>query len=220
MHGEATDQLYDRAGFGRSVIRGSRPAVVVVDLARGFTEPEHPTGADLSDEVRATARLIEGAHDRERPVYLTTVAFQPGLRDAGTWLQKAPGLGALLVGSALVELDPRLGLGPLDTVIVKKGASAFFGTNLAALLVADRVDTVILAGATTSGCVRATAVDSMQHGFATLVPRECVGDRAAGPHEANLFDMHAKYADVTSLDDVLAYLAQHDADPDDPRRTP
>jgi nicotinamidase-related amidase len=105
-----------------------------------------------------------------------------------------------------VEIDARLERREDETVVVKKGASAFFGTNLSAILVSQGVDTVVLCGATTSGCVRATAVDLLQNGFPTLVPRECVGDRARAPHDANLFDIQAKYADVVTLEDAIGYV--------------
>lgn len=202
-----TDRVYARAGFGGRIRRGLRPAVLVVDLTRGFTEAQYPTGADLTAVVEATGRLLDAARDKRLPVVFTTIAYAPDGRDGGAWLEKVPGLAVLAEGSELVELDPRLRRSPEETLIVKKGASAFFGTNLAALLAARRVDTVVLCGATTSGCVRASAVDSVQSGFPTLVPRECVGDRARAPHEANLFDIDAKYGEVISLDETLEYLA-------------
>ena len=117
-----------------------------------------------------------------------------------------PSLGDLQVGGRWVEIDPRLAPREDETIVLKKGASAFFGTNLAAILVSQGIDSVVLCGATTSGCVRATAIDLLQYGFPAMVPRECVGDRAQAPHEANLFDIHAKYADVVSLEDALAYV--------------
>jgi N-formylmaleamate deformylase len=128
------------------------------------------------------------------------------MQDAGLWIQKSPTLSELQIGTIWVNIDPRLRPGPDEVVIVKKGASAFFGTNLVAILNSRQADSVVLCGATTSGCVRATAIDLLQYGFPTLVPRECVGDRAAAPHEANLFDINAKYADVVSLSDVMSYL--------------
>jgi maleamate amidohydrolase len=203
-----TDAIYARAGFGASVRRGERPAIVVVDLTNGFTDPAAPTGADLSDVVAATAELIETGRPAGVPVVFTTIAYTPAEADgdAVTWLTKAPGMRALCEGSRAVELDDRLPVDPRDHVITKKGASAFFGTGLAALLAGLRVDTVLVCGATTSGCVRATAVDAVQSGFSVLVPRQCVGDRAQGPHEANLFDIQAKYGDVIELADALAYL--------------
>ena len=105
-----------------------------------------------------------------------------------------------------VEIDPRLEPREDETIVLKKGASAFFGTNLPSILISQGVDSVILCGATTSGCIRATAIDLLQYGYPTLVPRECVADRAQAPHEANLFDIQAKYADVVSLDEVLDYV--------------
>jgi nicotinamidase-related amidase len=203
---EQTDHIYERAGFGGAVQRGARPALVVVDFSRGFTDPQYATGAELSSEVEGTARLAEATRTSGLPVIFTTIAYAANKHDGAAWLAKAPGLGILREGTPLVEIDERLPVEPEDTVIVKKAASAFFGTNLAAILAAQRIDTVILCGATTSGCIRASAVDSVSSGFPTLVVRDCVGDRAQGPHEANLFDIQAKYADVIDLDDALAYV--------------
>ncbi|MEU7483729.1 isochorismatase family protein [Streptomyces sp. NPDC042319] len=207
-YGESTDRTYERAGFGAPVRRGSRPALVVVDLTRGFTEDAFPSGADLTDVVGATGRLIEAARPAGVPVVFTAIAYTPAeaAGDSVTWLQKAQGMRTLRAGSEAVAVDPRLPRRPEDHLIVKKGASAFFGTSLAATLTALGCDTVVVCGATTSGCVRATAVDAVQSGFPVLVPRECVGDRASGPHEANLFDIQAKYGDVIGLADALAYL--------------
>jgi maleamate amidohydrolase len=207
MTGE-TQRTYARAGFGGRVARGRRPAVLVVDLSRGFTEARWPTGADLTKVVDATTQLIEAARGGSVPIMFTTIAYEDADVNgrACTWLTKAPGLAILRAGSELVELDPRLPLEQHDLVAVKKGASAFFGTSLAAALVALRVDTLIVCGATTSGCVRASVVDAVQLGFPVLVPRECVGDRAVAPHEANLFDIDAKYGDVIELADAIAYV--------------
>ncbi|HMJ33516.1 MAG TPA: isochorismatase family protein [Baekduia sp.] len=208
MYDEKTEHTYDRAGFGAPVRRGQRPAILVVDLSRGFTEPQWPTGADLTDVVAATARLVEAARRIAAPVIYTTIAYDPAEADghAYAWLDKAPGLRVLRSGSELVDLDPRLPREDRDPVIVKKGASAFFGTHLAATLTSLGADTVVVCGATTSGCVRASVVDAVQSGFPVLVPRECVGDRAQGPHDANLFDIDAKYGDVIDLDDAVQYL--------------
>jgi nicotinamidase-related amidase len=205
----SVEHTYARAGFGGRGPRGARPAVLVVDLSRGFTEPVFPTGSDQTAVVAATARLIGAARAASAPVVFTTIAFDVADIEAGAnaWLRKAPGLGVLRAGSELVDLDPRLPREPHDALVVKKAASAFFGTDVAAMLVARRVDTLLVCGATTSGCVRASVVDAVQHGFSVLVPRECVGDRAAAPHDANLFDIDAKYGDVVDLADALAYLA-------------
>jgi nicotinamidase-related amidase len=201
-----TRGVYERARLGQSVTPGSRPAVLVVDFSRGFTDPESTMGSDLTEEVGATNRLLAAARARGIPVIFTTIGFEANLKDGSLWLQKAPGLAELQVGGKWVEIDPRLERREDEVVILKKGASAFFGTNLPSVLVSENVDTLVLCGATTSGCIRATAVDLLQYGYPTLVPRECVGDRARAPHEANLVDIQAKYADVVSVEDALSYL--------------
>jgi maleamate amidohydrolase len=203
---EEAREVYTRARLGQAIRRGRRPAVLVVDFSCGFTDPGSTLGSDLTAEVEATRELLDVARARGLPVVFTTIGYDPSGRDGGLWLQKAPALAELELGGRWVELDPRLGRREDEPVIVKKGASAFFGTNLAAILITERVDTVVLCGATTSGCIRASAIDLLQYGFPTLVPRECVGDRAQGPHEANLFDIQAKYADVIDLSDALEYL--------------
>jgi len=207
MSDEEARQIYAKARLGESVTMGSRPAVLVVDFSCGFTDPACTLGSDLTPQVEATSRLLDAAREKGLPVIFTTIGFEPSLKDGGLWLQKVPSLGDLQLGGRWVEIDPRLAPRTDETVIVKKGASAFFGTNLAAILISQGIDSVVLCGATTSGCVRATAIDLLQYGFPTLVPRECVGDRAQAPHDANMFDIQAKYADVVSLDEALAYVA-------------
>jgi maleamate amidohydrolase len=203
---EQAREVYAAARLGQRVTLGSRPAVLVVDFSCGFTDPECTLGANMSAEVEATRRLLDAVRARGLPVIFTTIGYEPSLKDGGLWLQKVPSLGDLQIGGRWVEIDPRLEPRTDETIVLKKGASAFFGTNLPAILVSQNVDSVILCGATTSGCVRATAIDLLQYGYPTLVPRECVGDRAQAPHEANLFDIDAKYADVVPLDDVLDYV--------------
>lgn len=198
--------VYGRAGFGHRVVRGDRPVVVVVDLTNGFTDATAPTGADLDDVVAHTRLLIDVAREAAIPVVFTTIAFDPGRLSASAWLRKATGMAALVEGSALVAVDARLDKRADEVLVTKHGASAFFGTDLSAILISQGVDTVVITGATTSGCVRATAVDAVQSGFTVLVPRECVGDRARGPHEANLFDIDEKYGDVIGVDDAVDYL--------------
>jgi maleamate amidohydrolase len=207
MSDDQAREIYAKARLGEAVTMGTCPAVLVVDFSCGFTDPDCALGSDLTAEVEATRRLLDAAREKGLPVVFTTIGFEESLRDGALWLQKVPSLGDLQIGGNWVEIDPRLDRRPDETVVVKKGASAFFGTNLAAILIAQRVDSVILCGATTSGCIRASAIDLLQYGFPTLVPRECVGDRARAPHEANLFDIQAKYADVVSLEDALAYVA-------------
>ena len=206
MDDRETREIYERARIGGSVALGEHPVVLVVDFSRGFTDPACALGSDLTDPVEATGRVLAAARELGVPVVFTTIAFEPNLKDGSLWLQKMPALADLRLGTEWVEIDPRLGRRPEETVVVKKGASAFFGTNLPAILVSEGADTVVLCGATTSGCIRATAVDLLQYGYPTLVPRDCVGDRARGPHEANLVDIQAKYADVVPVEDAISYL--------------
>lgn len=208
LHGAETDAALSRAGFGAAVPRGPRPALVVVDLTRGFTEAAFPSGSDLTAEVDATSGLVAAARAGGAPVVWTVISYTPAEADgdAVAWLRKAPGMRALREGSDAVALDPRLDHRPEDPVVVKKGASAFHGSSLAALLAGLHVDTAVICGATTSGCVRATAVDAVQSGFDTLVVADACGDRARGPHDAALYDLAAKYADVVALDDAVSYL--------------
>lgn len=200
-------EVYQTAGFGQPVPRGSRPGIVVVDFTYGFTDTLYPTAANMAAEIAATRRLTDLARAKGIPVIYTTIAYHPGEIAMLPWLRKATGMAALLEGSRLVEIDATTGIQPNDPVISKKGASAFHGTALAALLAGAGVDTLIVAGATTSGCVRATVVDAVQSGFNVLVASDCCGDRASAPHDANLYDMHQKYADVTDSADIAQWLA-------------
>jgi nicotinamidase-related amidase len=203
---EQAHEVYEKAGLGQSVTLGSRPAVLVIDFSCGFTDPECSLGSDCTAAVEQTKRVLDVAREKGFPVIFTTIGFEPSLKDGGLWMQKAPALADLQIGGKWVDIDPRLEPRDDETVVMKKGASGFFGTNLASILVSQGVDSVVLCGATTSGCVRATAVDLLQYGWPTIVPRECVGDRAQAPHDANLFDIQAKYADVVPVEDALAYL--------------
>ena len=198
-----TRDIYRNAGFTGSFRMGERPAVVVVDFCRGFTDPACPLGSDCTAEVSRTRTLLDAARRHAVLVVFTTICYDEGARATTTWLRKVPSLAALALGSPWVEIDPRLGRLEHEPVVAKGGPSAFFGTSLHAMLVAERVDTVLVLGATTSGCVRASVVDSVQHGFPTFVVTDCCADRAAGPHEANLFDMTAKYADACTAEEVV-----------------
>lgn len=202
-HADAAER-YRRAGIGEPVLRGTRPAVLVVDFTSGFTDPASRIGADLDDELAATNRLLRAARATEAPILFTTIVFEKG--ETTAWLRKAPGFGDLRRGTPLVELDSRLGRSADEPLLEKRAASAFFGTDLVARLVNSRVDTLLICGTTTSGCVRASVVDAVQYGYPTLVVSDCVGDRAVEPHRAGLFDIQAKYGDVVELDDALTYL--------------
>jgi nicotinamidase-related amidase len=206
MSDDTAKQVYATAGLGGAVTMGERPCVLVIDFTCGFTDPSCPLGSDCTEAVEQTRRLLDVSRAKGLPVVYTTIGFDPSLKDGGLWMQKVPTLAVLQMDGKWIDIDPRLDPQPDEPVVMKKGASGFFGTNLASILVSQKVDSVILCGATTSGCVRATAVDLLQYGWPTMVPRECVADRAQAPHEANLFDIQAKYADVVSVEDALAYL--------------
>lgn len=198
---------YAEKGLGARVGWGERPALVVVDLSNGFTDPSSPLGGDLSSVLGATAELLDACRRNDHPVVFMTVAYKPDFSDAGTFIKKVPALHVLVEGSSMVDIDERIKPLPGEPVVTKKYASAFFGTDVAERLHDLGVDTVVLAGCSTSGCIRASAIDSMQHGFRTIVVEQAVGDRAEGPHQANLFDIDSKYADVVDLAEALSVLA-------------
>lgn len=198
--------FYKSRGFGNRVGFGTKPALLIIDFIKAFTDLSSPLASNLDPEIVATRQLLDEARRLNLPIAFTTVEYDEGFRDAGVFIKKVPTLSVLKKGSPLVAVDERLAPLPNEHVLVKKYASAFFGTSLAATLTAAGVDTLIIAGCTTSGCVRASAVDSCQNGFRTIVVRECVGDRAPEPHEANLFDIDAKYGDVVTLQETVSYL--------------
>lgn len=192
-------------GFARRVGFGDRPAVVVVDLMRAFTDPRFQTAVDDPPMMEATRRLLDVARTSGVATVLVGSAYAPDKRDAGVWERKLSHDG-MEDGTDGVQFDERLGHTELDMTVWKKYPSCFFGTDLASRLTSLRVDTVLLAGATTSGCIRASAVDACSSGFRTIVVREAVADRSPLPHIANLFDIETKYGDVVSLGDALNYL--------------
>lgn len=196
-------------GFGERAGFGAKPALVVVDVNRGFTDPASPLVCDLDECVGAIARLLDAFRRAELPVVFTTVCYDDfGRRAAAVFLEKIPALAVLEPGSDWVDIDPRIAPAEGEPVLSKYFASAFFGTTLASLLASAGCDTAVVTGASTSGCVRATALDAMQHGYRVLVPREAVGDRNRAAHEANLYDLDTKYADVVSVEDVLASVEE------------
>jgi nicotinamidase-related amidase len=193
--------------WGRRIGFGHAPLVLVVDLARAFTEPPRPLASDVSDVIGASNRLIDVARENGHPVLFTTVGYDnDDLSDAGLWARKIGGQSDLRLGSDGVVIDPRVHVQARDPVLVKKYASCFFGTDLTSRLNASGIDTVVICGVSTSGCIRATAVDAIQSGFRPIVVREAVGDRWQAAHEQSLLDMDAKYADIVALEQALAAL--------------
>jgi maleamate amidohydrolase len=184
---------------------GHRPALLLVDLIRGFTDPACPLGTQADAVVLANARLLAKFRAGRLPVIFTTVVYHDDQR-ARLFRDRLPALDVLTPGSAWVEVDQRLQPLPGEPVIEKQWASGFFRTGLDALLRSQGVDSLVVTGLTTSGCVRATAVDGLQYEYRVVIAREAVGDRNAKAHEANLFDLNAKYADVLDLEEVLSLL--------------
>ena len=201
------DDLFRSRGFGNRIGFGSRPALVVVDLMKAFTDPSMPLGSDLDDVVEATRAVLAAARAAGVPILYTVISYEDDLADAGIWALKQSGTASLKAGTDAVELDPRLERRPGEGLVPKKYASAFFGTDLIARLTSAAVDTVLVVGCTTSGCVRATAVDAVQYGFRPIVVAEAVGDRSEAAHAQSLFDLDQKYADVVGLDEACRYLA-------------
>jgi nicotinamidase-related amidase len=205
--GKADEDFFKARGFGIKIGFGERPALIVIDMINGFTDATMPLGAPLESQLAAQKSLIDVAHERNIPVIFSTVIYNDhDLKDAGLWAIKMKGTLTLKTGTSAVDVDKRLDMQPTDSLLVKKYASCFFGTDLASRLMNLHADTLIITGCTTSGCVRATAVDAVQNGFRPMVVKEAVGDRSQAAHDQSLFDLNAKYADVVGLDETLQYM--------------
>ncbi len=195
-----------KGAFDGNLPFGQRPALLIVDFVVAYLDPASPLYAGVEDALASNERLLAAARKAGIPVLFTNVVYTPGGADGGVFYRKVPALRLFDKGSPLgafpASLQPREG----ELVISKQYASSFFGTHLAATLTAQGIDTLLITGLSTSGCVRATALDACQHGFLPFVVREACGDRHPGPHEANLFDLQAKYAEVISEAEALAHL--------------
>ena len=202
-----TDQASPQPVFGRQLGFGKRAAVLVVDLTRAFTDPDRPLGSHTESVIDATNQLIDSARKRGQPVIFTTVFYDaPDFSDAGVWRLKIGGQDDLRGDSDGWEIDPRLHRQGGDALLTKKYASCFFGTDLSSRLTSLGVDTLVVCGVSTSGCVRATAVDAIQHGFRPIIGEEAVGDRWPEAHRQSLADLQAKYADVLPVATVCEAL--------------
>ena len=184
---------------------GQSPALLIVDVIKGFTDPDCPLGSEAASVVEANRQLMEVFHSAKRPVYLTTVVYDND-EQASVFRARVPALNVLSRGSHWCDIDPRLPLLASDTIIEKTHASAFHGTDLADRLRSQCIDSLVVTGLTTSGCVRASAVDGLQHNFKVVIPEEATGDRDPSAHQANLYDLNAKYVDVLGLEEVLTFL--------------
>lgn len=198
--------FYQTQGMAKKIGFGKKPAVLVVDLQKGITDPEKRSGCNLDSVISYTKVLLDKARGKNIPVFFFALAYHNSLIDGGLLVKKVPVLGDFVYESDAARLDPRLKPGPGEPIIIKKYASCYHGTHLASSLTALQVDTVIITGCITSGCIRATANDALQYGFRPIIPRECVGDRAVIPHEVNLMDIQARCGDVLPLNHVLEYF--------------
>lgn len=194
--------------WGNRIGFGQKTALIVIDLLQGYTLKGAPLFAPgVVKAVKEMPELLKLARQKKMPIIHTRVLYNPSdFIDGGVWIKKAPVLKSLVPGNKYAQFCRGMQPGKGELVIVKNYASAFFGTSLAATLTAAGIDTLLITGCTTSGCIRASAVDAVQNGFRPIVIRECVGDRHDGPHEANLFDINAKYGDVISKTEALKYI--------------
>ena len=207
MADEKDMEVYERQGLGARMGFGKKPALLIIDFINGFNDPDAFGGGNIQEAIDNTEKLLAIARHLDLPIAFTSHVYAEDGSEDGLFNLKMPNLrDGLVRGSKATEVVDQLKPRPGERVLEKHYPSAFFSTDLAGWLAQRQVDTAIVTGCTTSGCVRATVVDAMGEGFRPMVPRECVGDRAEGPHEANLFDMDQKYGDVMSLDDVIAEL--------------
>jgi maleamate amidohydrolase len=185
---------------------GHRPAFLIVDFVMAYLDPTSPLYAAAEDALACNERLLKSARTAGIPVIFTNVVYQPDGADGGLFYKKVPALHVFVEGSPLGDFPPTLAPLAGECVITKQYASAFFNTSLASTLHAQDIDTLLITGMSTSGCVRATALDALQSGFAPFVVRDACGDRHPAPHQASLFDLQAKYAEVISEPDAHAFL--------------
>jgi maleamate amidohydrolase len=204
----SAEDLYRERGFGGAQGLGERPALVVVDFCYGFTDPASALACDCDDALAVTARLLAAFRAAQLPVVFTTVVYDDtSAAIARAFIAKAPALSSMQRGSRWPEIDARIAPAAGEPVLEKLFASGFFGTNLASLLAAQRCDSAVVVGASTSGCVRATAIDALQHGYRVTVVADGVADRSPAAHRASLTDLEAKYTDVLDAADVIDRIA-------------
>ena len=201
-----SEDIYRKQTFGQKTGFGARPLLLVVDFVNGFTDPEIFGGGNIQDAVEATVPLLDFFRARGLPVTFTRIVYADDGSDCGVWCEKVPRLRDLTEKAHSSQVVDELAPASGELVIRKTQASAFFGTHLASILLARGIDTIVLVGCTTSGCVRASAIDAMSWNFRLVVASDCVGDRAAGPHAANLFDLGQKYADLMTSAEIMDVL--------------
>ncbi len=200
--------VYKQQGFGNSSGFGQRPALLIIDFVNGFADPAQFGGGNIAEAIANTKRLLAFCRDKKIPVAHSRVVYADDGADAGVFAMKAPSLLKLTETAHASQIVDELAPVEGEYIVRKTQASPFYGTSLDGWLQVKGVDTILVAGCTTSGCVRAGVIDSMSRNFRTIVVKDCVGDRALGPHEANLFDMEQKYADLHTADEVMARLGK------------
>ena len=202
-----SEEIYRTQQFGQRTGFGKRPALLVVDFVNGFADPQLLGGGNIREAISATVPLLGFFRERKLPVVFTRIVYAADGSDAGIWCEKAPRLRLLTENADASQVVGKLAPQAGELVVRKTQASAFFGTHLGSVLTSRGADTLVVAGCTTSGCVRASVVDAMSMNFRTVVASDAVGDRALAPHEANLFDMGQKYADLLAVREILAALS-------------
>ena len=207
MSGRDLEADYRQAGFGGRLLFGERPALLIIDMVMAYFDPASPLYAGVEGAIASCARLATAARRAGAPVIWTNVVFQADGLDGGLFFRKVPALKAFMAGSPLGAFSPSLRPAPGELIVSKQYPSAFFGTSLAATLHAAGVDTVVIGGVSTSGCIRASALDALQNGFAPFVVRDACGDRDSRPHDANLFDIQAKIGEVIAETEALRRFA-------------
>ena len=201
------EEVYRRQTFGQQLGFGQKSALLIVDFTVGFNDPAVFGGGNIASAIERTLGLLDYFRRAKLPVVYTRIVYADDGSDVGMFATKIPALSRLTFKAPAAQIVPELAPQKQEAVFIKTQASAFFGTGLAPWLVGKGCDTLVIAGCTTSGCVRASVVDAVSYNFHTIVAADCVGDRASGPHEANLFDMRQKYADVLDRDEILLHLA-------------
>jgi maleamate amidohydrolase len=193
-------------GLGGTLQLGRRPLVLSIDLMRAYFDPGSPLCLPSTSGLESAGRVVQAAREAGVPVMHTRTVYGPGGIDGGLFIRKVPALELLIGDTEMSELMPQVAPLEAELVLVKQYASAFFGTSLSSTLQSNGIDTLVIVGVSTSGCIRATAVDAMQYGFISAVVQDAVADRTQEIHEANLFDLGAKYSQVVSEADAVRYL--------------
>lgn len=194
-------------GFGQTIGFGDKPAIIVLDMLNAFTNEALPLGTNQDSQIVVINKVLSSARKKRNPIFFITISYDEGdLSDAGIWFKKMEGLKTLKSNTFEVQIDSRIVRKPNEPIIRKKFASAFFGTDLITRLISKNIDTLIIMGCTTSGCVRATAVDAVQYGFRPIVVEDAVSDRSENAHKQSIFDLNAKYADIKLSEIIISYL--------------